>query len=772
MRRRVRAINTAPMSKRLMALKKSLLDSIRDAKQAAADKNRALRTAFVARDLNAMWQLVKVKRFGQAAVGSLEMWRTAAASLLNVEVRSSIADAVRRELSALCPDVAAGGGMNETIAPEEVESALKRIKKGTSADANGLRGELIMNGGEAFVSYLTRLLRVVWESAIVPTDWQDMPLTPVYKNAGSRSDPGNYRMLCAGSIVGKVYETVLLSRLAANGFAEYMAPEQIGFRPGFGIDDHVFSLLELVHANASFPTFAAFIDLRKAYDSVWRDALWLKVWRAGIRGRMYLALRSMYASVTAYVKVNGERTGRFGVETGLRQGAVLSPVLFNIFINDLVGELTAAGLGVRVKRRAVGSLLYADDLAILATSAEDLQKGLDVLTAFCERWSLIVNLGKSAVLVFKSERATSPIPAEWRVSSGVLRRLYVYKYLGVLLRADMKWSDHIAAVRKRYAAGIGKMCNAELPCGGVSLGLRAFVFDAVVMTSVSLGGGAVPLTLQKDVRELEVLHRRALRWLLSAPPYAVSCAVAAELGHTTAEAVRDCRTLSFFGALHRKPAGSICGQVFASTWEDRASKSASPWVKHVSRLLELYGLDCEQVMDKSAWKRVVKAAVAKVSGERWRNDCRQHLCSSIRLSPDHAIRPSVDTVTDSLQPSTARIIVALRCGAAGLMLERFRMRRALSYNCTMCDTGACEDLPHLLLDCAAYTDARVALMKAVPGEYRHNWIEKSPDAMMQALLLLPVGRTVHATVVAAIAEFVSGVWAIRSVKVERWNRTF
>jgi len=109
--------------------------------------------------------------------------------------------------------------------------------------------------------------------------------------------------------------------------------------------------------------------------------------------------------------------------------------------------------------------------------------------------------------------------------------------------------------------------------------------------------------------------------LLSAPPYAVSCAVAAELGHTTAEAVRDCRTLSFFGALHRKPAGSICGQVFASTWEDRASKSASPWVKHVSRLLELYGLDCEQVMDKSAWKRVVKAAVAKVSGERWRNTC-------------------------------------------------------------------------------------------------------------------------------------------------------
>ena len=106
------------------------------------------------------------------------------------------------------------------------------------------------------------------------------------------------------------------------------------------------------------------------------------------------------------------------------------------------------------------------------------------------------------------------------------------------------------------------------------------------------------------------------------------------------------------------------------------------------------------------------------------------------------------------------------------MLERFRMRRALSYNCTMCDTGACEDLPHLLLDCAAYTDARVALMKAVPDEYRHNWIKKSPDAMMQALLLLPVGRTVHATVVAAIAEFVSGVWAIRSVKVERWNRTF
>ena len=187
--------------------------------------------------------------------------------------------------------------MNSEIRVAEVVTALKRIRKGRSSDANGLQAEPLMHGGEGLVLYLTRLFQVVWRSAVVPKDWQEMPLTPVYKNTGSRSDPNNYRMLCAGSIVGKVFEAVLLNRLSANGFAEYLMPEQIGFRPGFGIDDHIFTLLSLIKLNVG-ATFVAFIDLREAYDSVWR---------AGIRGRMFAAIRAMYASVEADVTISPPR---------------------------------------------------------------------------------------------------------------------------------------------------------------------------------------------------------------------------------------------------------------------------------------------------------------------------------------------------------------------------------------------------------------------------------------------------------------------------------
>jgi len=298
--------------------------------------------------------------------------------------------------------------------------------------------------------------------------------------------------------------------------------------------------------------------------------------------------------------------------------------------------------------------------------------------------------------------------------------------------------------------------------------LRTFVFNAVVLGSVLHGAGAVPLLLQKDVQAVEIAHRRALRWLLGVSSSAVTCAVAAEVGHTSAAAIRDRRTLTFFGALLRKPDTSICRQVFAASWSLRGSRSASTWVTHVTTLLEYYGLDPTFASNKADWKRRVNTNVTAVNAGVWREECRRHLCSVVRLTANTATSPTVDNRLNSMQPAVARLVIALRCGSAGLMLERCRLRRAESHNCIMCDRGVREDLPHLLLSCAAYTVCRRTLLNSLTTDRQREWLQLTQAQTVQVLLFLPVRVTIPADVEEAVVSFLTGVWAIRSGRVERW----
>ena len=86
-------------------------------------------------------------------------------------------------------------------------------------------------------------------------------------------------------------------------------------------------------------TYAFFLDIQKAYDTVWRDGLWYKLWDMGVKGRMSHVIKKMYMSSRSAVRLEGEKSDSFNVEQGVAQGCSLSPILFSVFINDLLKEV-------------------------------------------------------------------------------------------------------------------------------------------------------------------------------------------------------------------------------------------------------------------------------------------------------------------------------------------------------------------------------------------------------------------------------------------------
>ena len=92
------------------------------------------------------------------------------------------------------------------------------------------------------------------------------------------------------------------------------------------------------------------MDIRKAYDTVWREGLWKKLEAIGVNETLVKVIKNTYVSVRSRVIVNGKLSDWFDIGIGLRQGCVLSPLLFLIFINDLIRELNDSNLGVAIRK--------------------------------------------------------------------------------------------------------------------------------------------------------------------------------------------------------------------------------------------------------------------------------------------------------------------------------------------------------------------------------------------------------------------------------------
>merc|ERR1711994_1087705 len=119
---------------------------------------------------------------------------------------------------------------------------------------------------------------------------------------------------------------------------------------------------------------------KKAFDSIWRNGLWVKLWHMGIKGKFWRVIKYFYRKTCLKIRINGKFSEEFQSEKGVKQGGVLSPILFSLFINELIMEIKKAEMGIKLKDTLIAILLYADDIVLIAKKKQELQELLNIVS--------------------------------------------------------------------------------------------------------------------------------------------------------------------------------------------------------------------------------------------------------------------------------------------------------------------------------------------------------------------------------------------------------
>ena len=204
--------------------------------------------------------------------------------------------------------------LNQPFSDIEVRMFVKNLKNNKASGIDGILNEFIKHSLDLMLPLYLKLFNKILDTGEMPEDWVKGLIIPVYKNKGSKSNADNYRGITLLSCLGKLFTSILNHRLTE--FCEknqILNETQTGFRKGYSTLDHIFVMKNLVDMFKlkKKKLFCCFVDYTKAFDSIWREALWHKLINNGIQGKILNVIKSLYARVKSCVFLNGSKSDFF-----------------------------------------------------------------------------------------------------------------------------------------------------------------------------------------------------------------------------------------------------------------------------------------------------------------------------------------------------------------------------------------------------------------------------------------------------------------------------
>ena len=585
-------------------------------------------------------------------------------------------------------------------------------------------------------------------------------ISPIPKAGGAPTSPADLRGIAVGALLAKLYAMGLERRVSDHAEAAGVHAEgQFGFRRQRSTEQAIFALRTIIECHrlqrqrggsSQRQLWACFVDFKQAYDRVPRELLWTKLALMGYDGEWLHAVQAIYTEVPMSVSVPGIQHRVFQATQGLKQGCPLSPTLFSLYIDDFEQRILAAALrGEQLDLPSMGGrlvppLLYADDMALLATSAAGLQAQLRLLEAYCQEWGLTVNVTKTKIVLLAggssaTEAMAQAERARIRYQGSPVPVASEFKYLGVVFHCSTTLGESAAPGR----AAVARFAAAEFEARCSQLGIEAarlllLLFHSLVDSTLSYAaavwapglaaaaavrpvvGGAAGASSSPSAAEMQ--HHRFLRRLLGLPARTPIPVLLAEAGEMPLYVRWLMSAARFWNSLLEAAEGSLMQQALKASLDLAASHTSlrpakQPWAAQLAFAMQRAGvqfdpqllqpLSLDDVQREAMARHLQRVTTAAAAG----GGRMQHYFVRVRpdcLSWDSYGMPAYLVEVRELR--CRRALTELRTGLHWGREETDRLRAGgpaprTQRTCLHCGGGT-DDVEHILFDCSLYAAER------------------------------------------------------------------
>ena len=304
------------------------------------------------------------------------------------------------------------------------------LKKRKSTGVDNIPAELVQAGGEAMIDALHIICSKIWQTGKWPTQWTQSLIITLPKK-GNVQMCQNYHTISLISHPSKVMLKILLNRLQPQA-EEIIAEEQAGFRMGRSTTEQMFNLRVLMekYQQHQQDLFHVFRDFKKAFDRVWHSVLWTTMHKYNIGANLITIIKSLYEKATSAVLYKGNTGDWFRTTVGVRQGCLLSPTLFNIFLEKIMTDALENHEGtVKIGGRIITNLRFADDIDGLAGKEEELENLAKNVETASTAYGMEISPEKTKIMSKNANGLTKTI----KVKGYNLETVTNFKYLGAIV---------------------------------------------------------------------------------------------------------------------------------------------------------------------------------------------------------------------------------------------------------------------------------------------------------------------------------------------------
>ena len=331
---------------------------------------------------------------------------------------------------------------NIEVTNNDVIDVLLQLDVNSSGGYDGVPPRFLRELAPQLAVPLTILFNVSLQRGVLPSEWLRSVIVPIFKN-GTRADALNYRPVAITSLICKSLERIIVLQL--NNYLSVnslIVHEQFGFRAGRSTSDQLlltYNDISLSLDNSKVVDLV-FFDYSKAFDKVSHIILLNKLFKIGVSTQLLRWIRCFLMSRVMQVKVSSTLSDAVPVTSGVPQGSVLGPVLFLIFVNHVVANLSCK------------FMIFADDIKLYLAHQSDLpfpqevlQSNIDKLVETSASWGLQMNVDKCFCMRFApSSRALYQAgPSPYSIGPNAISYALKHKDLGIIVDNTLKFHHHI-----------------------------------------------------------------------------------------------------------------------------------------------------------------------------------------------------------------------------------------------------------------------------------------------------------------------------------------